>query len=360
MVKETNLIAQTSVGGVDMSALRRSARENSPEALKAVAQQFEALLMNEMLKSMRAATPKGGLFDNEETRLYTSLLDQQISQNFAKRGVGLADALLKQMTINQGTSVPTGNTNGKTALQETGQSLAENLKLQQANSLSSGSLDNTGTTGANSDRLTALLGSLSAYPAALQLSDQLQGTFFTRFGNKQNVIPSATVTDADATSSVSRRSRPAHVQAFQERLSSHAEEASRATGIPAKFMLGQAALESGWGKKVMRTPDGSNSHNLFGIKATNGWRGKVVETTTTEYVSGVAYRKKEKFRAYDSYADSFKDYARLLKSNPRYKNVLENSHDAASFAQGLQRAGYATDPRYAAKLTSIIEKSLSA
>ena len=86
----------------------------------------------------------------------------------------------------------------------------------------------------------------------------------------------------------------------------------------------------------------------------------MVETTTTEYVNGVALRKKQKFRAYDSYAESFRDYARLLKNNPRYQNVLANSQDAVGFARGLQRAGYATDPQYAAKLTSIIQKSLSA
>jgi flagellar protein FlgJ len=150
------------------------------------------------------------------------------------------------------------------------------------------------------------------------------------------------------------------VQAFQDKLASHANEASRTTGIPAKFMLGQAALETGWGKREIRSADGTASHNLFGIKATANWTGKTVEVATTEYVNGVARKKMEKFRAYDSYADSFRDYASLLKNNPRYQNVIANGKDATAFAQGLQAAGYATDPHYAAKLGRIIKQSLSA
>jgi flagellar protein FlgJ len=140
----------------------------------------------------------------------------------------------------------------------------------------------------------------------------------------------------------------------------HAEEASRSTGIPAKFMLGQAALESGWGKKeIIAASGGMPSHNLFGIKATGGWKGRVAESVTTEYVDGVPQKRIERFRAYDSYADSFRDYAALMRNNPRYKNVLENAHSLSGFANGLQRAGYATDPDYAAKLMRIIQHSLS-
>ncbi|MFZ3288720.1 MAG: flagellar assembly peptidoglycan hydrolase FlgJ, partial [Telluria sp.] len=149
-----------------------------------------------------------------------------------------------------------------------------------------------------------------------------------------------------------------HVRAFQDKLGAHADEASRATGIPAKFMLGQAALESGWGKREIRNADGSASHNLFGIKAGPGWKGKVASAVTTEYVNGVPHTRVEKFRAYDSYADSFKDYAKLISNNPRYEKVLAAAGDASSFAHGLQKAGYATDPLYAAKLTRIIKHSL--
>jgi flagellar protein FlgJ len=153
-------------------------------------------------------------------------------------------------------------------------------------------------------------------------------------------------------------SQAPHVRAFQEKLGGHAAEASRATGIPAKFMLGQAALESGWGKREIKGRDGVASHNLFGIKAGPEWKGKVAEAVTTEYVNGVPKTRTEKFRAYDSYADSFRDYAKLITDNKRYEKVLASAGDASSFAEGLQRAGYATDPNYAAKLTRIIKHSL--
>jgi flagellar protein FlgJ len=151
------------------------------------------------------------------------------------------------------------------------------------------------------------------------------------------------------------QSQPAE---FQARLMPHAQAASRATGIPAQFMLGQAALETGWGKREIRAADGTPSHNLFGVKAGGNWKGAVVEAVTTEYVNGVPQKSVEKFRAYDSYADAFRDYANLLRGNPRYAGVMAQATqglDADGFANGLQRAGYATDPNYADKLSRIIK-----
>jgi flagellar protein FlgJ len=146
---------------------------------------------------------------------------------------------------------------------------------------------------------------------------------------------------------------PAPAREFVNRLWPHAGEASQATGIPAHFMIAQAALETGWGRSELRFSDGTPTYNLFGIKAGRNWQGAVAESTTTEYVNGVAQRSVERFRAYASYAEAFRDYANLLASNPRYAEVL-NQQDAAGFARSLQRAGYATDPMYAAKLERII------
>ena len=131
--------------------------------------------------------------------------------------------------------------------------------------------------------------------------------------------------------------------------------AQRETGLPANFIIGQAALESGWGSREIAGADGMRSFNLFGIKATGGWQGRTVEAVTTEYENGVALRKVEKFRAYNSYGEAFRDWVRLLKANPRYADVLARPSDAAAFADGLQRAGYATDPNYGAKLQRVIE-----
>ena len=297
MIGSTDITSKLAADTQGLAELRRAAKENSPEAIKTVAKQFEAVFMNMMLKSMREATPQNGMFDNEQSRLYTSMLDQQLSQNMASRGIGLADVLVRQLSNFGGPPLPA-----------------------------------------------------AAMAAPVE-------------ANKSNAtvaVPLASSTISEAATTKSGRVQPAHVQAFQEKLQAHAEEASRTTGIPAKFMLGQAALESGWGRKEIMTAAGTSSHNLFGIKAGSSWHGKTVDAVTTEYVDGVAQKRVEKFRAYDTYADSFRDYANLLRGNPRYQGVIANAQDAVGFAQGLQRAGYATDPNYADKLTRIINQSFSA
>ncbi|MFZ6848437.1 flagellar assembly peptidoglycan hydrolase FlgJ [Undibacterium sp. RuRC25W] len=278
--------------------LKMSVKDNSPESIKSAAKQFEALFMNMMLKSMRQAGGQNGPFDSEQTRTFTSMLDQQLTQNMSNRGIGLADALVKQLTNN-----------------------AMNQAL--------GNSDESSSVSSN-------LRGINSYKDTLKLEPQSVST------------------------TKSAISTPNHVKEFQEKLEAHAEEASRATGIPAKFMLGQAALETGWGKKQIKTVDGSESHNVFGVKANSSWKGKTVNALTTEYVNGVAQRKVETFKAYDSYAEAFKDYANLLTKNPRYGNVIANSKDASSFAYGMQKAGYATDPQYANKLSKIIKQNLSA
>ncbi len=288
-----------------LGELKQSAKAGSPEALKTAATQFEAMFINMMMKSMRDATPQDGMLDNQQTKMFTGMLDQQMSQNLAKRGVGLADVLIRQLTA----------------------------QTANAQALAIGGDQNMPTS--------------TAMPAP-QAADRLLKT------PGALLVPSA----APAVGPLSSKSQAPHVRSFQDKLGAHAEEASRATGIPAKFMLGQAALESGWGKREIKNADGSASHNLFGIKAGPGWKGKVATAVTTEYVNGVPQTRVEKFRAYDSYADGFKDYAKLISNNPRYEKVMASAGDATSFARGLQQAGYATDPQYAAKLSRIITHSL--
>ena len=145
---------------------------------------------------------------------------------------------------------------------------------------------------------------------------------------------------------------------FVQRHTEVAERVAHASGIPASFMIGQAGHETGWGKHEIKNKDGSSSFNLFGIKAGPSWTGKVATVTTTEYVDGVAKKTVAKFRAYDSYEDSFKDYARLISENPRYAKAKQQTGSVQAFATGLQRAGYATDPDYAAKLSRAINATL--
>ncbi len=318
MIRQTStppdLSANLALDSKGLSELRQGAKAGSPEALKGAATQFEAMFVNMMLKSMRDATPQEGLLDNSQTKMFTTMLDQQTSQNIAKKGVGLADVLVRQLSKTAGLS-----------------GMAGEIGAQGVD----GAVPEGGFTKSMLDA------------AKLQRSIDAAG------GNKGEAAGTAAASTVAASTS-----RHAHVRTFADKLSGHAEEASRATGIPAKFMLGQAALESGWGKREIKAADGTTSHNLFGIKAGADWKGKTVDVATTEYVNGRAQRKIERFRAYDSYADSFKDYAKLITNNPRYEKVLASAGDAAAFARNLQKAGYATDPNYATKLAAVINKTL--
>lgn len=145
---------------------------------------------------------------------------------------------------------------------------------------------------------------------------------------------------------------------FVQRHAQAAQRVAQDSGIPAAFMLGQAGHETGWGRSEIRMADGSPSFNLFGIKATGGWSGKVAEITTTEYIDGEARKVVAKFRAYDSYEDSLRDYARLITQSPRYAQVSQQTDSVQAWTTGLQRAGYATDPDYASKLSRAINTTL--
>ncbi|MBJ7309168.1 flagellar assembly peptidoglycan hydrolase FlgJ [Rugamonas sp. CCM 8940] len=331
MISQNDLSSKLAIDAKGMGELRQSAKAGAPEALKGAATQFEAMFINMMMKSMRDATPQDGMMDSQQSKMFTTMLDQQTSQNLAKKGIGLADVLIRQLS--------------QTAS-------AQALAIGGDGAAGAGAVDgvaaggNVGAAGGVGKLLDA---------AMLQRSINAAGGAAPLSGAALAAGASAAGTAATA---AAKAAQAPHVRNFQEKLGSHADEASRATGIPAKFMLGQAALESGWGKREIKGRDGSNSHNLFGIKAGAEWKGKVAEAVTTEFVNGKAQTRVEKFRAYDSYADSFKDYAKLLTTNPRYEKVLAHAGDASSFAQGLQRAGYATDPQYASKLTRIIKHSL--
>ena len=146
---------------------------------------------------------------------------------------------------------------------------------------------------------------------------------------------------------------------FVQKHAEAARAAEKSSGIPAGFMLGQAGHETGWGQHEIKVKGGAPSHNLFGIKAGAGWTGKTAEATTTEFINGVPQKRIARFRAYDSYADAFKDYARMINESPRYAKAREQTGSAYAFASGLQKAGYATDPDYATKLSRAINTTLA-
>ena len=275
---------------MSLDALKAAAVKDPKAAIKETAKQFEAIFMQQILKSMRDATVSSGMLQNSGTQLGTEMLDAQYATKMTGLPGGLADAIARQLERQMG-------------------------------------------------------GSVTAKPAA---------------------AASAAGAAAASPASTAAPAKLSQTQAeFVDRHQAAAVAAQAQTGIPAAFMIGQAAHETGWGKHAIKNADGSDSHNLFGIKAGAGWTGAVAEITTTEYVGGEAQKVTAKFRAYASDADAFKDYAQMLKDSPRYAGVAAqaaqstaSAASAADFAQGLQRAGYATDPAYADKLTRVINTTL--
>ena len=298
-------------------AMRAQANANPQQGLKAAAKQFDSVFTQMMLKSMRDATPSDSPFDSNDSKTFTSMLDQQLSQNMGAKGIGVADMMLKQLMRNAGASTGTGAQDGAGA---------------------------SGDSSANAGNMAAMNAMAKAYANAAGSSTASSKASLDGSGYSADsaLTPPARGVGSDK------------VAAFVDRLAAPAQAASAATGIPARFIIGQAALESGWGKREIKNTDGSSSHNVFGIKATSEWTGKTTSAVTTEYVNGKPQKVVEKFRAYDSYEDALTDYASVLKSNPRYAPVVEASRDAAGFAHGMQKAGYATDPQYAKKLISIM------
>ncbi len=287
--------------------LKSAASTSSPEAIKETAKQFESLFMGELLKSMRSATMKSGMLDNPGSDLGTDMLDQQFAVQMSGQPGGLGEMielqLTRQMATMNGTSDP---------------------------ALGASSLPLPGTSSSPSSNLTVSTPAKSATHAVAP----------AHHAAKTPRAP--TVNQVD----------------FVNKHSDAASKIEKTSGIPASYMLGQAGHETGWGKFEIKQKGGAPSFNLFGIKAGAGWTGKVAEVTTTEYVNGVAEKKVAKFKAYDSYEDSFKDYARMISDSPRYAKVKLQTGSAHAFASGLQKAGYATDPEYAAKLSRAINTTL--
>ncbi|MFE8644639.1 flagellar assembly peptidoglycan hydrolase FlgJ [Sphingomonas sp. NCPPB 2930] len=285
----------------NLNSLKAQAGQDSPKAIRETAKQLESLFMRELLKSMREATMKSGLTDNAGTDLGTDMLDQQFAVQMSGQRGGLSDLIAKQLSR---------QTNGADADGD-----AAPMEFKVPSTLSLGRFDASGITGA------------------------------AGAGAASTVAPA-------------NRVRTAQTQAgFVEQHADVAARVGQDSGIPAAFMVGQAGHETGWGRSEIRMKDGSNSYNLFGIKAGGGWTGKVAEITTTEYVGGKAQKVTAKFRAYDSYEDSFRDYARMINESPRYAAARGKTDSALGYATELKRAGYATDPAYASKLSRAIKST---
>jgi flagellar protein FlgJ len=280
-----------------LESLKQQAKASPQQATRQAALQFEAMFMNMLMKSMREALPNSDPLASSASKMYTGMLDSELAQKLAGKGLGLADVMVRQ-------------------------------------------LERKSASPAAGSAATPAAAAATAAPAI----------------TRKSVSPAATTPPAGSAPAVSMS--PTRVQQdFVSRMQAPARAAARESGIPEHFILGQAALESGWGRREIRGADGTTSHNLFGIKAGRNWTGPTVETMTTEYVNGAPKKVVEKFRAYGSYAEAFSDYARLLGNSSRYASAVRSGGDANLFANRIQAAGYATDPGYAGKLARVIHQA---
>lgn len=280
-----------------LNKLKLAARTDPQGQLKQVAKQFEGVFVQMMLKSMRSALPQDGILSSDQTRLYTSMYDQQIAQNISAKGLGMADMMVKQLS---GGNPEPSEMSGKVPM----------------------ALDNE---------------VLQTMP--IRAMEQML----------RKAIPNA----PDRTTGGAPL--PQNSGQFVSRLSIPAQLASQQSGISHHLIMAQAALESGWGQREIPTTDGKQSFNLFGIKAGGNWNGATTNITTTEYTNGVAKKVQASFRVYNSYVEAISDYVRLLTQNPRYSKVAA-AETPEKAAHALQAAGYATDPNYADKLVNVIQK----
>lgn len=272
-----------------LDAIKKAGRKGDKQALREVARQFEAMFVQQMLKTMRATEDvfaEGNFTQSSEMKFHRDLLDQQMSLELTKgRGMGLAEVLFRELDRSYGKLLPQ---DGKGVQDDTDQAPA-----------------------------TAPLPRISR-PASVQSAED---------------------------------SLPTDKAGFIDRIFQQAKQAAEKLGVAVEGVIAQAALETGWGRAVMKNAHGESSNNLFNIKAGADWQGDVVSRTVKEYRGDEAYQEHASFRDYPDLKTAFQDLVAFL-SKPRYRNA-ENTTTAAHYGQALQQAGYATDPHYAEKIARI-------
>lgn len=331
----------------NLDTLRRELRDAPDEGRAEVGRQFESLFIQIMLKNMRSATLSPGATDSDQSRFYQDLFDTQISQQLAQgRGLGIGQAL-----------TPPGH---PTSLPRPTRSPSE-LPAMASDPFQRLTLNRPALVRPPQTLMPAGPETIaSSIPAPLAVADEVRSGLDgpPQPPHAPQPSPPAPVRPARAAPDLAGAAAvdwpPRSPEDFIRALWPHAQQAGAELGVSPKVLLAQAALESGWGKQQIRHPDGRPSFNLFGIKAGKNWTGDAVRVSTLEYSGAASERRLERFRAYDSLSDAFADYTRLLKDNPRYQQALDAGDDHSGFADALQRAGYATDPGYAAKIKRIM------
>ena len=378
-----------------LNQLKVGADKNSDANMRKVAQEFESLFLNEMLKSMRSATEalgKDNPLNTPAAKQYQEMYDQQLAVSMSREGggIGLADVLMRQMQKNkpveaqaatlQGPAadvplkkvdVPTEIAAGTQAEGPLGRSNGQRPLWAYRVAVPEGASAHTNDMELMNQRRIALPSKLTdRLLAGILPSNQVvaeaKSAPLRNSAADDNVINSTARSFAVPSGRMQVYGRaiaqpplaPAK-KAFSSQdefvatMLPMAKAAAARIGVDPKYLVAQAALETGWGKSVMRAEDGSSSHNLFGIKAGQSWQGGQARAITSEFRDGAMVKETAQFRSYSSYQDSFHDLVTLLQSHDRYKEVVKSADNPEQFVRELQKAGYATDPDYASKISQI-------
>lgn len=290
-----------------LQGIKTLQKKDNDAALKSVAKQFESIFLKMMLKSMRDATMKGGLFDSDDSQTYQELYDHQLSLSLGSKGrLGIADMLYQQLSRKH--QVPG---TGKQAY------------------------------------------SPSVVPAAAKTT-RAAGPAVITAGNQKAVVHKTEKSRVPVQPVVTDKSAGyTSPQDFVQKLMPYAKKAAKVLGVSYKVLIAQAALETGWGQKMIMK-NGKPVHNYFGIKSNNGWKGESASAPTLEFQNGAMVRKTEKFRVYGNIGQAFDNYVNFIKDNPRYHEALKSGGSPAKYLSAISKGGYATDPHYADKIRNIM------
>ncbi|HDZ57762.1 MAG TPA: flagellar assembly peptidoglycan hydrolase FlgJ [Pseudomonas xinjiangensis] len=347
-----------------MSQLKAGSEANSPENMRRVAEQFESLFMNMMIKSMRDANASFGEdnpLNTPQTKMYQDMYDSQMAVHLSeKQGVGLADVMLRQLSPNK--DVSSTRTIG-----------AADTVATAPTTLAADATPGTDQSALLARRRLAVSLSYSAQAGAVVLPGtpatkeasaswqpmrSLQGIARPVTQTAMPVAPHTASLEA-GTPMRAANARFDSPEEFAAAMLPMAEKAAKRLGVDPHYLVAQAALETGWGKSIIKQKDGVSSHNLFGIKTHGVWEGESASVMTSEYRDGVKGTEKATFRSYGSFEQSFDDYVSFLENNGRYEKALGQTQNPDVFFRELQKAGYATDPHYARKVSQIAQRLLS-
>ena len=333
-----------------LSKLKSAAKNSDPDAIEAVAGQFEALFLHLMLKSMRDANAvfaEGNYLSSSSVDTYQQMLDQQLSVSLSEgSGLGLKDILVKQLANTPASPEATAATN-KQRNEQKDTNLNKRMPNQVSNAVTSALEKNKRADNDNS--------AVFSY----QNTDQLISVRNNTSDKVRNFKTTEQTRQAEhigQNSALSVNDINKNQRSFIDKLLPIAEKAGGELGLDPKMLVAQAALETGWGKHLVNHPNGTSSFNLFNIKAGSKWQGDTVSKEVVEYRGGISMQQKSQFRAYDSFQDSFNDYVDFIKQNARYSQALEQSHSPEKYMQALHQAGYATDPAYSKKVTHVYQR----